>query len=62
MFYFISLIVFLILLLSFQVPAEHLLCASVMNAPCALAVSKLLYPETEQSNLKKSSDLQQEER
>ena len=33
----------------FGVPAEHLLCASVMNAPVALAVSKLSYPETEQS-------------
>ncbi|XP_060077928.1 solute carrier family 28 member 3-like [Ylistrum balloti] len=36
----------------FGVPAEHLLCASVMNAPCALAISKILYPETEESKLK----------
>ncbi|XP_013410730.1 solute carrier family 28 member 3 [Lingula anatina] len=37
----------------FGVPAEHLLCASVMNAPVALAVSKLFYPETEESKTKK---------
>ncbi|KAJ8320055.1 hypothetical protein KUTeg_001642 [Tegillarca granosa] len=42
---------------SFGVPAEHLLCASVMNAPCALAVSKLLYPETEESRLKNLSEI-----
>ncbi|XP_076094815.1 solute carrier family 28 member 3-like [Mytilus galloprovincialis] len=48
--------------ISFGVPAEHLLCASVMNAPCALAVSKLLYPETEESKLKTTADLQQEEK
>ena len=34
-----------------QVPAEHLLCASVMNAPAALAVSKLFFPETEQTRI-----------
>ncbi|XP_062574310.1 solute carrier family 28 member 3-like, partial [Saccostrea cucullata] len=44
------------------VSAEHLLCASVMNAPCALAVSKLLYPETESSKLSKASDLDKEEK
>ena len=33
------------------VPAEHLLCASVINAPTALAVSKLFYPETESSTV-----------
>lgn len=35
--------------LSFGIPAEHLLAASVMSAPAALAISKLLYPETEKS-------------
>ena len=30
-----------------QVPANHLLSASVMSAPAALAMSKLLYPETQ---------------
>ena len=34
----------------FQVPANHLLSASVMSAPAALAVSKLFYPETKKSN------------
>jgi pyrimidine nucleoside transport protein len=33
----------------FGVPANHLLSASVMSAPAALAISKLSYPETEQS-------------
>ncbi|XP_046373166.2 solute carrier family 28 member 3-like isoform X2 [Haliotis rufescens] len=46
---------------SFGVPAEHLLCASVMNAPCALAVSKLLHPETETSKLEDIDDLEQED-
>lgn len=32
-----------------QVPENHLLAASVMSAPAALAVSKLFWPETEKS-------------
>ena len=32
-----------------QVPANHLLSASVMSAPAALAISKLSYPETSMS-------------
>ncbi|XP_052810188.1 solute carrier family 28 member 3-like isoform X2 [Mya arenaria] len=43
--------------ISFGVAPEHLLCASVMNAPCALAIAKLLYPETETSNIRKMSDV-----
>ncbi|MBD2101543.1 NupC/NupG family nucleoside CNT transporter [Leptolyngbya sp. FACHB-261] len=35
--------------ISFGVPAGHLIAASVMSAPAALAISKLLYPETEDS-------------
>ncbi|MDJ0554450.1 MAG: NupC/NupG family nucleoside CNT transporter [Microcoleaceae cyanobacterium MO_207.B10] len=35
--------------ISFGVPAEHLIAASVMSAPAALAISKLLFPETEES-------------
>jgi len=31
------------------VPANHLLAASFMSAPAALAVSKLFYPETKTS-------------
>lgn len=30
-----------------QVPADHLLSASVMSAPAALAISKITYPEVE---------------
>ncbi|XP_064648103.1 solute carrier family 28 member 3-like [Lineus longissimus] len=41
----------------FGVPAEHLLCASVMNAPVALAVSKLFYPETRRSKFQGKSDV-----
>lgn len=35
--------------ISFNISASHLLAASVMSAPAALAISKLLYPETETS-------------
>jgi pyrimidine nucleoside transport protein len=35
------------------VPANHLLSASVMSAPAALAISKLSYPETEKTKAKK---------
>ncbi len=35
--------------ISFGIPAEHLLAASVMSAPAALAVSKVFYPETDKS-------------
>lgn len=44
--------------ISFGVPPEHLLCASVMNAPCALAVAKILYPETEISRIRKLSKVE----
>lgn len=35
--------------ISFGISAEHLISASVMSAPAALAISKLMYPETEAS-------------
>lgn len=35
--------------LGYGVPANHLLSASVMSAPAALAIAKLFYPETEKS-------------
>ncbi|XP_053373013.1 solute carrier family 28 member 3-like [Mercenaria mercenaria] len=35
--------------ISFGVPANHLLSASVMSAPAALAISKLSYPETQKT-------------
>ncbi|BFY97092.1 hypothetical protein BsWGS_00132 [Bradybaena similaris] len=36
----------------YGVPANHLLSASVMSAPAALAVSKMFYPETEKTRHK----------
>ncbi len=33
--------------IAFGIPAEHLIAASVMSAPAALALSKVMYPETE---------------
>lgn len=37
------------------VPAEHLLSASVMSAPAALAISKIVFPETEKKEVKKDA-------
>ncbi|XP_071108418.1 solute carrier family 28 member 3-like [Haliotis cracherodii] len=36
---------------TYGVKANHLLAASVMSAPAALAISKLTYPETEESDI-----------
>ncbi|GET43144.1 Na+-dependent nucleoside transporter [Microseira wollei NIES-4236] len=36
--------------ISFGISPTHLIAASVMSAPAALAISKLLYPETESSD------------
>ncbi|XP_060035459.1 sodium/nucleoside cotransporter 1 isoform X2 [Erinaceus europaeus] len=38
--------------ISFGIDAASLIAASVMAAPCALALSKLVYPEVEESRLK----------
>lgn len=38
--------------ISFGIDASSLIAASVMAAPCALALSKLAYPETEESKFK----------
>ena len=35
--------------ISFGVPAEYLLAASIMAAPAALVIAKMVYPETEES-------------
>jgi concentrative nucleoside transporter, CNT family len=35
--------------IKFGIPAEYLLAASVMAAPAALVISKMVYPETEES-------------
>lgn len=37
--------------IGFGVPANHLLAASVMSAPAALAISKITYPETEKRQI-----------
>lgn len=47
----------LVAYIKFGIPPEHLLCASVMNAPCSLAVSKLLCPETEKSKITNTNAL-----
>ncbi|XP_078423898.1 solute carrier family 28 member 3-like isoform X2 [Cetorhinus maximus] len=43
--------------ISFGVPAAHLLTASVMSAPAALAVAKLFWPETETPKMLTKSNL-----
>ena len=39
-------------LLFLQIDASSLIAASVMAAPCALALSKLVYPEEEESKFR----------
>ena len=46
---------------SLQVPANHLLSASVMSAPAALAIAKLFWPETEEIRAR-SEDVYQMEK
>ena len=40
-----------------QIDASSLISASVMAAPCALALSKLSYPETEESPFKDEKNI-----
>ncbi|XP_014677138.1 PREDICTED: solute carrier family 28 member 3-like isoform X2 [Priapulus caudatus] len=44
--------------IGFGVPASHLIAASVMTAPGALAVSKLFYPESEVSKMENIKDVE----
>lgn len=44
--------------IAFGACPNYLLSATVMSAPGSLACSKLLYPETENSQLKKIEDLE----
>ena len=44
--------------ISFGVNPSHLLSASVMSAPAALAISKLIYPETEDSDTKTADEIE----
>lgn len=41
----------------FQIDASSLISASVMAAPCALALSKLSYPETEESRFNSDKNI-----
>ncbi|KAM3870625.1 sodium/nucleoside cotransporter 1 [Diretmus argenteus] len=43
--------------ISFGIDASSLISASVMAAPCALAMSKLSYPETKESQLKSEKNI-----
>ena len=43
--------------ISFGVSPSHLLSASVMSAPAALAMSKLMYPETDEPAIKDVEDI-----
>ena len=43
--------------IAFGVPAGHLIAASVMSAPAALVVGKIIYPETEHSETAGDVDL-----
>uniref|UniRef100_A0AAX7V654 Sodium/nucleoside cotransporter n=1 Tax=Astatotilapia calliptera TaxID=8154 RepID=A0AAX7V654_ASTCA len=45
--------------ISFGIDASSLISASVMAAPCALAISKLSYPETEESRFKSKQNIKQ---
>jgi CNT family concentrative nucleoside transporter len=43
--------------ISIGIPAEYLLAASIMAAPGALVISKIVYPETEESETKESATI-----
>ncbi|XP_071829074.1 solute carrier family 28 member 3-like [Apostichopus japonicus] len=43
--------------IAFGISASHLLSASVMSAPAALAIAKLFYPETEKSRFKTMEEI-----
>ncbi|KAL7878922.1 hypothetical protein AOLI_G00098960 [Acnodon oligacanthus] len=43
--------------ISFGIDASSLIAASVMAAPCALAMAKLSYPETEKSKFKSEAEI-----
>lgn len=46
--------------ISIGIPAEYLLAASIMAAPGALVISKIVYPETEESETKESVKIETE--
>ncbi|KAL5109504.1 Solute carrier family 28 member 3 [Taenia crassiceps] len=45
----------MVVYINFGIPANHLLIACVMSAPAALAIAKILYPETKQAPLAKGT-------
>uniref|UniRef100_A0A8W8K227 Sodium/nucleoside cotransporter n=1 Tax=Magallana gigas TaxID=29159 RepID=A0A8W8K227_MAGGI len=46
--------------IEFGVPAEHVISASFMSAPAALAVAKIAFPETKQTDFKISKEMELE--
>ena len=42
---------------SLQVPPEHVISASFMSAPAALAIAKISLPETEVSNIRTQKEI-----
>ena len=52
----------ILLYLLLKVPPAHLLSASVMSAPAAIAIARLLYPETQKSKLLDVENIEFEER
>ncbi|XP_065648982.1 solute carrier family 28 member 3-like isoform X1 [Hydra vulgaris] len=47
--------------ISFGIPASHLLSASVMSAPAAISMAKLLYPEVEECYWKNADEVEIEQ-
>ena len=43
--------------LSFGIAPTHLIAASFMSAPAALAVGKMFYPETQKSTINKTTKI-----
>ncbi|WP_103327365.1 NupC/NupG family nucleoside CNT transporter [Bacteroidetes bacterium endosymbiont of Geopemphigus sp.] len=47
----------MVIYMGFGIPAEYLLAASLMAAPAALVISKIVYPETHESETRKNVKL-----
>lgn len=47
----------MVIYMGFGIPAEYLLAASLMAAPAALVISKIVYPETRESETRKNVKL-----
>lgn len=55
--YFLKKVIHMSINFTLQIDASSLISASVMAAPCALAISKLSYPETEESPFKAEKNI-----